>query len=177
MSFVRHGTSRRSKIVIRLSIFTTVLLFGAQTFGRARPQHAVKPPSSGRAEFRIDAQYSSRQYDDEELQKRIAILEASRADLGVWATIFIGVVALLTAANVSVWRVGSNPRKEADRVIDQYNKRFAGFLTSAEQEIQRLWIDTNLRSTLCLNAWTSFRHLLLSMQHPLQVSVANFGEW
>ena len=125
--------------MIRLSIFITVLPFGAQTFGGARPQRAVNPPPSGRVEFRNDTQFSNRQYDDEELKKRIAILEASCADLGVWATIFVGVVALLVAANVglSVWQVGSIARKEADGVIDQYNKRFAGFLTSGEQEIQK----------------------------------------
>jgi hypothetical protein len=115
------------------------LLFAAQSGARLSPQNAANPAPSGRVVFLNDNQYGGRQSGDEELQKRIAILEASRADLSVWATIFVGVVALLVAANVglSVWQVGSIARKEADAVIDDYNKRFAGFLTSGEQEIQK----------------------------------------
>ena len=76
--------------------------------------------------------------DDAELRSRVASLEAGRQDLSAWATMLVGIVAVLFAANVglSVWQVGSISRREADNVIGEYDRRFNGFLTTGEETIR-----------------------------------------
>jgi acetyl-CoA carboxylase carboxyltransferase component len=71
------------------------------------------------------------------LETRLAVLEAGRNDLSAWATLFVGVVTLLVAANIglSIWQVGSLARKEADAIIAEYNAQFSGFLTHGQQTI------------------------------------------
>jgi uncharacterized small protein (DUF1192 family) len=71
------------------------------------------------------------------LESRLAVLEAGRNDLSAWATLFVGVVTLLVAANIglSIWQVGSLARKEADAIITEYNAQFSGFLASGQHTI------------------------------------------
>jgi F0F1-type ATP synthase membrane subunit b/b' len=73
-------------------------------------------------------------------------LEAGRQDLGTWASLLVGVVTLLLAANVglSVWQVGSMARREATGAIEEYDRRFNGFLTKGEDMI-RVALETNER--------------------------------
>jgi len=72
-----------------------------------------------------------------DLSTRLAVLEASTRDSSAWATILVGVVTLLVAANIglSVWQVGSMARKEAEAIIVDYNKQFSGFLTRGQHTI------------------------------------------
>jgi hypothetical protein len=71
------------------------------------------------------------------LETRLAVMEAGRNDLSAWATLFVGVVTLLVAANIglSIWQVGSLARKEADAIIAEYNAQFSGFLTRGQHTI------------------------------------------
>lgn len=72
-----------------------------------------------------------------ELDKRIAMLESARQDLSAWATIFVSIVAVLLAANVtlSVLQVRTLARKEAEKAIIQYDKQFNGFLMRGQDTI------------------------------------------
>ncbi len=71
------------------------------------------------------------------LGQRIAILESGRQDLSAWASIFVGILALLAAANVglSIWQVGSIARNEVEKLSGEYAKQFVRFLQHGQSEI------------------------------------------
>jgi hypothetical protein len=127
----------KALVFVTVTAFT-ISIFGhvaaAQTFGggvsnpNASVGHNAPGPPSQPLEEKVEIQ---------QLNLRIAALEASRQDLSAWATILIGIVTLLVLTNVglSIWQVGSLARKEVDEVIAQYDKQFSGFLTRGESTI------------------------------------------
>jgi hypothetical protein len=104
---------------------------GPESEPASLPSRAVTTPRSTPATLQQDRRETA------DLETRLAVLEATRQDLSAWATILIGVVTLLLAANVglSIWQVGSIARKEADAIIADYNVRFSGFMTSGQRTI------------------------------------------
>ncbi|HZF08776.1 MAG TPA: hypothetical protein VFE33_08310 [Thermoanaerobaculia bacterium] len=129
-------------------MITTLLL--AATVALAGPP-LVRPGETGKLSSRVGTSQSAQSgplsmpvtplpVDRQEMGKletRLAVLEAGRNDLSAWATLFVGVVTLLVAANIglSIWQVGSLARKEADAIIAEYNAQFSGFLTRGQHTI------------------------------------------
>ena len=71
------------------------------------------------------------------IEARINALEAGRTDLSAWATLFIGIVTVILAANIalSAAQVSSLAHREVAKLISKYDSQFSGFLTENEQTV------------------------------------------
>jgi hypothetical protein len=120
---------------IILSSLTFLFLFGVVIL----EIHALEPGGAGftpETDVYVSTDRSAlEEHSESEIDKRLLVLESSRADVGVWIKLFIATVTILITINIglSVWQVGSIARREVENRIQEYDIKFGGFLSSREK--------------------------------------------
>src|ERR1035437_2774527 len=81
------------------------------------------------------------------VETRLAVLEAAKSDVQVWAAVLIGVVLVLRAANVglSVWQVGGMARKEVDDNLRDFDSKFSGVVNTSIGSVAQAIADYESR--------------------------------
>lgn len=97
-----------------------------------------------------------------ELAVRVNALEVGRQDLSAWATLFVGILAMLVTANVgfSVWQVAAITRQKVKEITPEYEQRFSEFLEVSQQSINATLKQYDQRlSTLASNMDSLSTHI------------------
>ncbi|TVL98620.1 MAG: hypothetical protein CV087_21070 [Candidatus Brocadia sp. WS118] len=154
--------SHNHKSTLLVTIIILILSSNLVTINRLPGQTAI-PGGGGGA----PSDYLSSKRDSTDnlisIERRVAVLESTKADLEVWVTIFVTIVTLLIALNIglSVWQVGSIARREVESSIKEYDEKFQGVLSSGAKAIDEKFSSYEEKLKL-------INHKLTDLQPKLQ---------